>query len=88
MRRPLLLVLFLGGCKQDPVVQACEDMCDTLVKSCQYDAYPTVESCLTGCAYDADQGGDVEQEAECIVNAGCDVFQIVECQHRFGSNEL
>jgi hypothetical protein len=40
-------------------------------------------SCQQGCLYDAARAGPavVQREAECIVDASCDPFAIIECQH-------
>lgn len=78
----LLLVLVLG-CAQ-PAPTACDVICDSLVIDCAFDAYPSRDSCMQGCAYKEDQGARVKGEAACIQTAACDTFAIIECENKYG----
>ena len=43
---------------------------------------------MQGCLYNADEGSDIEGQFDCVVEAACDTFAIVECEHQFGSAGL
>ena len=62
----------------------CADICNELVSICSYDAYPTEESCIEGCAFEDDQGGRMGDLGRCIDDAGCDTFEILACQRAHG----
>ena len=78
------------GCA-DPVVddeyEACSNLCDEMVRECSYDAYPTTESCMAGCADDIEAEAALFELEVCILEADCDTFAIIECQNHFGSGE-
>ena len=78
---PLALLL---GCEQKVENQTCENICDELVNSCMYDAYPTHDSCMQGCLYNTQQGARMERAETCILDADCDTFKIIECEHAEG----
>jgi len=82
MRTLLVCALFLTACST-PEERACDDMCSELVYTCDYDAYPTLASCLQGCILEAEDGTDVQAKEDCILAANCDTFTIIECQHDF-----
>jgi hypothetical protein len=71
------------GCKPD-ATSLCQDFCVELVSNCAYDAFPSIESCQQGCEYNASQGADVDAQYDCVVEAACDTFQIIECEHQYG----
>ena len=76
-------LLLIGGLGCAPEVvwpPACESLCDELVNTCGYEAYPEHESCLEACVYDIEQEYDVEAQADCVELASCDLFAIVDCQ--------
>lgn len=79
-----MMLLLLLACGGDAERQACDDICDELVGTCGYEAYPTTESCLQGCLYREEQGANVERALQCIEKAECDTFAIVECEHAEG----
>lgn len=91
MRRwtPAALLWILGsGCQEpDPNQETCEELCDQLVDTCQYAAFPDAGSCVQGCLYNASLGGDVEGQLDCVFFAQCDTFAIVECEHQHGPAE-
>jgi hypothetical protein len=85
MRLPLpILGLTLTFACGKSASSACDELCADLVTTCQIPAYPTIESCLAGCAYNAEQGADIEGELACIDAAACNEFAIVECEHKYG----
>ena len=83
-------VTVLAGCDRGrgrgerPVWDGCEEVCNELVSICSYDAYPTEDSCVEGCTFEDDQGGEMDDLAECIGDANCDTFELLACQRAFG----
>ena len=77
-----LLLSLLLACKTDG---PCDQLCDELVMGCDYAAYPTRESCLQGCGYDESKGADIEARLECVVDAECSTFDVIECEHAHAS---
>ncbi|MEZ4323355.1 MAG: hypothetical protein R3F61_38175 [Myxococcota bacterium] len=65
----------------------CEDLCRELVQTCGYAAFPDLGSCLDGCAYYEQQGADVNGQKQCVEEAACDTFLIVECEHAYGLDQ-
>ena len=84
MKALYLLILVMVGCGQPAEVTVCDSICDTLVKTCEYDAYPSYDSCVQGCEYNESQGAKVDRAATCIEDAECDTFKIIECEHAPG----
>jgi hypothetical protein len=82
----MLFFTLLIGCAQTEKT-TCDELCDQLYQTCEYDAYPSYESCQQGCAYSQSEGADVEGELSCVTKAGCDTFAILECEHKFGAAE-
>ena len=84
--RTAILAAFIVAACSRPLSQEniCEDLCFELVSHCQYAAFPDYESCMQGCAYDAEQGADVGAELLCVQEADCDTFAVVECEHAHG----
>ena len=84
------LALFLGACvpeaATDGATAVCESMCDELYKTCSYAAFPDWNSCLEGCAYNLEEGADVEGQLACVQEASCDTFKIVECENTYGAD--
>jgi hypothetical protein len=76
----IVWLLVLWGCGNE--ASTCQSICDELVTTCSYEAYPSYDSCLQGCEYDAEQGADVEAKQECVAGAECNTFVIVECEHQ------
>ena len=89
--RPIVWVLGLAlGCAEpvaDDEYEACVSLCDELVQSCSYDAYPTTESCMAGCADEVNEGANVFDLEACILDAECNTFAIIECQNHFGPED-
>ena len=71
------------GCNETEET-VCDTLCRELVQSCGYAAYPDLESCRQGCEYASEQGADIVGQQQCIVDAACDTFAIVECEHVYG----
>lgn len=84
MRNLLLAAVLLAGCNSTEF-SACDSLCTELVRNCSYEAFPTTESCMTGCAAEMGGGADIDAQEECILDAECDTFAIIECQNTFGS---
>mgnify|MGYP005733835525 CR=1 FL=1 len=85
MRVALLAFGLTLGCGT-PEYRACENICKELVRNCSYDAFPTTESCMLGCADELANGADVFEQEDCVLDAECDTFAIVECHNSFGSD--
>ena len=77
----MLVLLWLAACAPSD----CESLCDKLVVDCNYDAFPSVDSCLDGCAYKEKNGSDIAGELACMEKADCDTFAVLDCENRFGS---
>ena len=85
MRIGILSFGLLIGCSSAEY-RACKNMCTELVRACSYAAFPTTDSCMQGCADELANGADIFQQEECILDADCDTFAIIECQNSFGSD--
>lgn len=79
-----LVACLLAGCEKQQENSACDDMCTEMVAMCGMEAYPSMDSCLQGCEYSADQGADVGAQLLCVQQASCDPFALVECEHAYG----
>lgn len=80
----LIVPLVLTACASTAVpATPCGDMCDQLVSTCSYAAFPSMESCLQGCEFDSTNGRDVDGQQECVADAECNTFDIVECEHAY-----
>jgi hypothetical protein len=88
MFRRLIVLTALAACgptaETDP---ECDSLCEELINGCAYEAFPDFSSCLNGCAYDREQGADVTGQLQCVQDAACDTFSIVECTHAFGPDQ-
>jgi hypothetical protein len=80
-----LLAAALTGCTPTADLGICGDLCDEVYKNCEYNAYPSHQSCMEGCAYNEAEGADLEGQYACIQAAACDTFQVIECEHQFGA---
>lgn len=83
---PLMLVLLCGACDDRAAaeVDTCETLCTTLVVECEYGAFPSVGSCMSGCGYNFSEGADIEAQLSCVQAASCDTFTILECENAYG----
>jgi hypothetical protein len=59
-------------------------LCQELVQTCDYSAYPTFSSCEEGCLYYQDEGADIEAQLTCIQESECNEFDVIECEHAHG----
>lgn len=83
----IVALLALVGCAPDADAEAtCEAVCDELVNACGYVAYPSMDSCLQGCAWNQKEGVDMAIQRACVEDAACDTFAIVECAHDGGAS--
>lgn len=80
----LAVAVSCAAAEKDADYESCSNLCDELIGNCAYDAYPTNESCMAGCADQVNADVDISDLEECIVEAECDTFEIVECQHHLG----
>ena len=80
-----LVVVSLLACGEETTASSCEDLCQELVNTCGYEAYPTFESCLQGCNYRVERGADITDELTCVQEAACDTFAVIECEHATAS---
>lgn len=88
MTRWTLALLLLTACGGgSATATTCEDLCKELAIECGYAAYPTFESCEQGCAYNDAEGADLDGQLDCVLDAACDTFAIVECEHAYGAVE-
>ena len=80
----LFAPLALAACPSNTVPPTpCGEMCSELVSTCSYAAFPSLDSCLQGCEFDATNGRDVVGQQECVAEAECNTFAIVECEHAY-----
>lgn len=80
-----MILLLLLACGAAVEKEPCELLCDELYQTCEYDAFPTYESCLQGCAYQQSEGADMKGQQACVDQAECDTFAILECEHTYGA---
>lgn len=67
----------------------CEELCLELVNQCDFAAYPDYTSCLEGCVYnETEKNQQTEDMLECVVGASCNEFEIMECEHQYGADNL
>jgi hypothetical protein len=85
----ILMLVSLVACSDKAAVEVpevCRDLCQELVSTCGYAAYPDVDSCHQGCVYRLEEdAADIEDELECVTEAACDTFAIIECENQTGS---
>lgn len=85
-----LLAAVSLSCTHVNVGALCSDMCDELVGTCSFEAFPEDQpnSCYEGCLYDdAEHGAAVIPLTECVLEAECDPFVILQCQRLYGGTE-
>ena len=83
--RYLMLAYMLLACNTKTGSSSpCYTLCQELVQTCDYDAFPDFNSCEEGCVYYQDEGVDVQAQLECIQAAECDEFAVIECEHSHG----
>ena len=78
-------ILLNVGCQPEPEYGICEDICKVVYTTCQFEAYPSFDSCLEGCFYNEEEGADMDSQYECFNDAECDTFAIVECENAYGA---
>ena len=80
----LFVPLALAACASSTVPPTpCGEMCDELVSTCSYAAFPSMDSCLQGCEFDSTNGRDVDGQKDCVAEAECNTFAIVEGEHAY-----
>ena len=73
------VLLFSCGTAETTEDDVCAVLCEELVVTCSSEAYPDRTSCLQGCGWDAEIGEDIAGLSQCVTDAACDPFAIVEC---------
>ena len=81
----LLLLLLFGCAGGGAPLTACDQLCDELMDECSYPAFPSLESCRQGCAYNETEGADTDEHLACVEEAACNTFAIVECENQHGA---
>ena len=80
-----ILLSMLTACNTKTAGKStCYTLCQELVQTCDYDAFPDFNSCEEGCVYYEEEGADVSAQLECIQAAECDEFAVIECEHSHG----
>ena len=82
----IFLWLHTLGCNPQQDYGICDDICKEVYSTCQFAAYPSYQSCVEGCAYNEEQGADIDGQFTCIQEASCDEFAVVECENTYGAN--
>lgn len=80
----LLPILSFACSGSEGTQDDCTALCGELVTSCAYDAFPSLDSCMQGCLYSESQGALINLQLDCVQEAQCDTFSIVECEHVYG----
>lgn len=81
--RGWLVAMGVAGCGPTvpPEVAACQSVCTELMSTCGFDAYPSYDSCLTGCANEVEEGHDIFAKEDCVFEADCNLFDLLDCEH-------
>jgi hypothetical protein len=68
------IAAFALSCGQPQQIEdrPCLVICAELVDVCEIAAFPTRDSCVQGCEYDATEGADVASQWTCIQEAACE----------------
>ena len=83
--RTFIFIAMLGCTTEKAATEStCNDLCNELQGTCGYDAFPDYGSCLEGCTYYQEEGADIEGQLNCIVEAECDTFAVLECENQYG----
>jgi len=82
---PFLIATLCFGCQESSEYGICSDVCQELYQQCEYAAFPSYESCIEGCAYNEEEGADMEDQLECFQDAECNTFEIIECENEHGA---
>ena len=84
MKKILTAFLLVGCTSQSGPASPCYSLCQELVQTCDYSAFPSFSSCEEGCVYYQEEGVDVEGQLTCIQEAECDEFAVIECENEYG----
>ena len=85
MKKILLSSLLFLGCGNKSSTSSCYTLCQELFQTCDYDAFPTFQSCEEGCVYKQEEGADIEGQLACIQEAECNEFTVIECENTYGA---
>ncbi|MBM4365387.1 MAG: hypothetical protein FJ102_04180 [Deltaproteobacteria bacterium] len=84
--RFLPLCLFVA-CLPEVEETTCDQLCEELVMTCEYAAFPDFQSCQKGCLYDEEQGANTDGMLRCVSEAECSTFDVLECEHQYEVGE-
>ena len=84
MRYLFFLIPFVACNTKTSTSSPCFSLCQELGQTCSYDAFPSFSSCEEGCVYYQEEGADIESQLECVQEAACDEFAVIECEHTYG----
>ena len=77
----------VSACVGPPPKAVCDATCDKLVLECGFAAFPSHQSCVEGCLIDAKLGAPVHTLEDCVSDAECDPFTVLECTRAFGGEQ-
>ena len=85
MMRTIFLAALLMSCTpQGKSTSPCYNICQELVQTCEFSAYPNFTSCEEGCLYYQEQAVDIEGQYSCIQEAQCNEFDVIDCENMYG----
>lgn len=82
-----LSLCLLASCLPEGEETTCDQLCEELVMTCEYAAFPDFTSCQTGCLYDEEQGANTKGKLKCVAAAECNTFEVLECEHQYELSE-
>ena len=88
MTKYLCFIPVLACATQNSGSSPCYKLCQELVQTCDYDAFPSFASCEEGCLYYEEEEVDIQSQLECITEAECDPFSVIECEHQHGVSSV
>ncbi len=81
--RVTLAFLFLPACTPEAEQSTCDQVCEELVMTCEYAAFPDYASCQEGCLYNEERGVNTRGQLKCFTDAQCNTFAVLECEHQY-----
>jgi hypothetical protein len=83
--KKLVAIFILASCTTESgPASPCYNLCQELVQTCEYSAYPSFSSCEEGCLYYQEEGANIEEQLTCIQEAECNEFAVIECENEHG----
>ena len=84
MKIIFLAALLVSCTPQSGADSPCYELCQELVQTCGFSAYPSFSSCEEGCLYYQEQNVDIEGQYSCIQEAECNEFDVIDCENLYG----